>query len=1168
MIGIRKTGRVIAFMISLFFLLLIGNPLHAQTTAIDDGVAWLEANQDASGLWGVDKQTPYRDAAVVVEVLSTLDADSAIVADGLSALESMSTTSTDYLARKIIAMATGGSTVSAYLLDSLAGMQNDDGGWGYQEGYAGNNLETALAMRALWAGLYTDMAVLGAGGGFLQTSQNADSGWSFVAGDSSRVFFTAHAVLALDALSGSPVIDALIEGGANWLKAQAHPDGGFGTGGSSNPYETGLAMMAIIKGDPAATEILDAMTYLESTQLPNGSWNDDAYSTAMAIYGLNHIGPDLFIATADISLSNPTPSDSEVVIIAAIVRNGGIQSADTILVQVFDGHPDAGGLQIGTDATISTLAPGGDSTIHVDWNTLGLAGDHDIYVLVDPLNEIREPSKLNNTAVKPVHVYFPPDLLIDDDGIVFDPPEPDACEAFTIRTIVKNVGELTALSVPLQVWNGDPDAGGTPLMTTPFIIPSIPHSSQITFNLNIPEDYFCVPGPYEIHACVDMDNAIREISESNNCNFDTVWIGLICRSADLATSLNLLGLPTNPIEAQSSYDMIPALAGCNEIDGWNRSAQMWMSAIDIGGGMIIGEDFPIGLLDGFFARVTGESLFESCGQRVSDHHCTQLEQGLNIVSVPNEDACYTGYTLIEDITDCVEGHTWDASLQMWLSAIDIGGMIIGDDFSVTPGHGYFVKVNTVGEWCTRTCDTITNLPDLVVTPAYIGLDPNPVVWGGSVFICMGVLNAGLDSAFMPRIDMYVNDPDLPGATKLFEYYIPDTLGPGEATLCWGANIPSNLIVPSPGTYPIFGIADMLDEIAELDEANNRASQNLTVLPAAAAPESQPDPFAFSMIDSDEAITALDQGKYRWWTEPIPEPEPSDQIVTETSSGPETKGITPATSAGSASRIENVLIGNVSSSSITITWFTDELSGGCVNYGTTPSLGISKCESVGASRMHIVVLDHLAEGTRYYIEIESGGITDNNFGELYSVTTATAGAGIPYLLYGTVITEGTNAPASEVICSGILNGNNGETHKLLGQIDSSGIWILNLGNLKAASSGEMAPYQVGDTVHVKIYGSDDRLVETAHVIDGSSPQDCGAVEIESAWLCGDIDGSRELDISDIVLLVNYIFNSDGSGSSVLVAAGDVNCTGGINISDVVYMVNYFFANGPIPCQDCP
>lgn len=302
----KNKSKSLLTMLGILFSIITVSPAQANIDdLINDGIAYLEASQDESGFWGVAKETPYRDAAVVVDVLGQLDVDYDVDAEvletGNHAVYYTSTTSTDYLARKIIAEAsTNEGEVSQYLIDDLVARQNADGGWGYDKYYGSNALETALAMRALVAAAYVDLepSVFTPASSYLvscQHSNSPDFGWGFVDGDNSKVFFTAHAVIALSALQSydanydfsDEIADAF-----SWLQTVID-DGGFGSNGS-NAYETGLAIAAMVAHDPAAQEIEDAWGYLESTQSQDGSWGDDAYSTAMALYGLHCIDPANF----------------------------------------------------------------------------------------------------------------------------------------------------------------------------------------------------------------------------------------------------------------------------------------------------------------------------------------------------------------------------------------------------------------------------------------------------------------------------------------------------------------------------------------------------------------------------------------------------------------------------------------------------------------------------------------------------------------------------------------------------------------------------------------------------------------------------------------------------------------------------------------------------------
>ncbi len=67
-----------------------------------------------------------------------------------------------------------------------------------------------------------------------------------------------------------------------------------------------------------------------------------------------------------------------------------------------------------------------------------------------------------------------------------------------------------------------------------------------------------------------------------------------------------------------------------------------------------------------------------------------------------------------------------------------------------------------------------------------------------------------------------------------------------------------------------------------------------------------------------------------------------------------------------------------------------------------------------------------------------------------------------------------------------------------------------------------------------------------------------------YVCGDADASGEVNVSDAVYLISYIF-SGGPAPNPL--RGDANCSSAVNISDVVYLIAYIFSGGPAPCAGC-
>jgi Dockerin type I domain len=67
-----------------------------------------------------------------------------------------------------------------------------------------------------------------------------------------------------------------------------------------------------------------------------------------------------------------------------------------------------------------------------------------------------------------------------------------------------------------------------------------------------------------------------------------------------------------------------------------------------------------------------------------------------------------------------------------------------------------------------------------------------------------------------------------------------------------------------------------------------------------------------------------------------------------------------------------------------------------------------------------------------------------------------------------------------------------------------------------------------------------------------------------YLPGDANGSGDVNISDAVFLVSYIFG--GGTAPVPLNRGDANCDGRVNISDAVFLISYIFSGGGAP-QNC-
>ncbi|NIT55587.1 MAG: hypothetical protein GWN00_04925 [Aliifodinibius sp.] len=71
--------------------------------------------------------------------------------------------------------------------------------------------------------------------------------------------------------------------------------------------------------------------------------------------------------------------------------------------------------------------------------------------------------------------------------------------------------------------------------------------------------------------------------------------------------------------------------------------------------------------------------------------------------------------------------------------------------------------------------------------------------------------------------------------------------------------------------------------------------------------------------------------------------------------------------------------------------------------------------------------------------------------------------------------------------------------------------------------------------------------------------------ECIGTCGDANNDGEINVSDAVLLINFVFG-EGSSPIPVVACGDANNDEFINVSDAIYIINFVFVQGNSPA-DC-
>jgi peptidoglycan/xylan/chitin deacetylase (PgdA/CDA1 family) len=133
-------------------------------------------------------------------------------------------------------------------------------------------------------------------------------------------------------------------------------------------------------------------------------------------------------------------------------------------------------------------------------------------------------------------------------------------------------------------------------------------------------------------------------------------------------------------------------------------------------------------------------------------------------------------------------------------------------------------------------------------------------------------------------------------------------------------------------------------------------------------------------------------------------------------------------------ISNVASSDITSSSATITWDTDEASNSVVNYGTTTALGSTALDNTKVTS-HTITLTGLSASTTYYYEVQStdsSGNTavDDNNGSYYTFTTTAPDTTPPVITNVTAsditsnsatITWDTDEPADSLVKYGTTSG---------------------------------------------------------------------------------------------------------------------------------------------------
>lgn len=193
-----------SFIVGLLLLALVAIPMPspAQTPAVTNGLNWLTGTQTADGTWSGVETEGFVATTTATDALLQLDPTAGSTFKGVTWLAGQAVSPTDLLARRIVALARAGRSTTTEVAQLLA-LRDASGGWGGDDGYPFNTLDTALALHALKVAGYQDDTLLFTSLKLLTTAQvftssaNTSGGFAFYPGAPVSTYVTALVVQTL-----------------------------------------------------------------------------------------------------------------------------------------------------------------------------------------------------------------------------------------------------------------------------------------------------------------------------------------------------------------------------------------------------------------------------------------------------------------------------------------------------------------------------------------------------------------------------------------------------------------------------------------------------------------------------------------------------------------------------------------------------------------------------------------------------------------------------------------------------------------------------------------------------------------------------------------------------------------------------------------------------------
>jgi hypothetical protein len=278
---IQRQGRssFVCGLLQTLMLILLNAVSLSAFAGIDEANQWLNGNIQDDGSYSDSSKiaSPYQ---ITSEVVLAYQASQYTPDQGTNAtlgyLGNLTFPNTENQARRIITAVDSGIDVNAWA-DILEEYGNLDGGFGEHVGYQSTNLDTAFSLQALAAAGRVDEKAAAYAAGFLLNNQQANGAWTD-GSNAPSLYVTALAAQALTPLkSRFAGVSSALSSAQQYLLEQRDAGGAWG-----DTFITAQALLALLPNISDVTALDASIVALQQSQDTDGSWGQNAYSTALA----------------------------------------------------------------------------------------------------------------------------------------------------------------------------------------------------------------------------------------------------------------------------------------------------------------------------------------------------------------------------------------------------------------------------------------------------------------------------------------------------------------------------------------------------------------------------------------------------------------------------------------------------------------------------------------------------------------------------------------------------------------------------------------------------------------------------------------------------------------------------------------------------------------------